>query len=62
MEEPELEIVFLYCVGTAREARIEELRRIYQRGDTCFVEAAADRHLIKAGIELSAPDRQRLLQ
>ncbi len=62
MEEPVLEDVFLYSIFRARKAKLQQLQKRYQLGDSSELAPVADALLCSKEIALSDADRSRLMR
>ena len=62
MEEPVLEDVFLYSIFRARKAKLQDLQRRYQLGDSDKHASVADCLLRSKEIALGDTDRSRLMR
>ena len=62
MQEPVLEVVFLYAVYCVRKAKLQSLKTRYQLGDSRDHEPVADSLLRSKEISLSPSDRSRLMR
>ena len=62
MEEPVLEDVFLYSIFRARKAKLQQLQKRYQLGDSRELAPIADALLHSKGIALGDADRSRLMR
>lgn len=62
MEEPVLEDVFLYAIFRARKAKLQQLQRRYQLGDSGDQGPIADGLLRSKDMSLSVADRSRLMR
>ena len=62
MEEPVLEVVFLYAVFRARKTKLQHLQRRYQLGDSANHASIADSLLRSKEIALGNADRSRLMR
>jgi integrase len=59
MEEPALEDVFLYSIFRARKAKLQQLQKRYQLGDSCEFAPIVNALLHSKGIALGDADRTR---
>ena len=62
MEEPILEDVFLYSIFRARKAKLQQLQKRYQLGDSTELAPVAAALLCSKEIELGDADRSRLMR